>query len=365
MSDRKRIKTSHPGIYYRETAAGRTYIVWYTGTDGKARFENVPGGERDAIRYRAKVIDRIAHGHKVAPTRTLFSTFARGWLEEQVNLRATSYEAYKYGIEKHLIPRLGERTKLSAIDVNRVASMISQMQREGLAPGTIRHVLKPLSRVMATAVRRGMVGVNPVSLLDRSERPQGSSMKMNILDSEEIRLFLSKASETYYPLLATAIFTGLRRGELLSLRWEDVDWNAGVIRVGESKTSAGVREVVLMDSLKQILATHSLKCESLDSEWVFPNRNGAKMNPRTVGRCALKPTLERAGITKRIRFHDLRHTFASMLISHGHEPTYVAEQMGHTSASFTLKTYGHLMDRDRKRETQRRRMEEAFGEVLS
>jgi integrase len=185
---------------------------------------------------------------------------------------------------------------------------------------------------------------------------------MNILDSNEIVLVLNNATDHWRPLLTTAIFTGLRVSELLDLRWDDVDWEAGVVRVNDSKTPAARREVVLMDSLQQMLAARSL--EPNLSGYVFESTTGKRMDRKGPGKYGLKPALKRAGITKRVRFHDLRHTFASILIAAGNDPLYVAEQLGHTNASFTLRTYGHLMDRDDRRRVAREKMQSAFGQVL-
>jgi len=361
---RKRHKTRQPGVYYREQADGtRQYLIWFMGTDGKPRFENVAGGERDAVRARAKVVDRIAHGHKIAPSRITFAEFAREWLEEQVNLRPNSISAYTNSIENHLIPSIGVRTRLRDVDVNRVVRLIREMQKAEQKANSIRQVLKPLSRIMKTAVRRGLVTTNPVELLERSERPQSDQATMNILDSNEISLVLTNATDHWRPLITTAIFTGLRVSELLDLRWEDIDWDAGVVIVRDSKTHAGLREVVLMHSLQRMLAAKSL--EPSVSGHVFETRTGRRMDRKSVGTHGLKPALIKAGITKRVRFHDLRHTFASILIANGNDLLYVAEQIGHTNPAFTLRTYGHLMDRASRRKDARDKMQAAYGEVLS
>ncbi len=363
MPSRPRIKTRHPGIYYRERPGGeRQYVIWYTGTDGKPRFENVPGGEQDAVKARARILDRIAHGHSVAPTKLTIAEWAPQWLEERDNLKPRTRETYAYQIAQHIVPRLGT-TRVCDLSVNHVARLISDMRAEGLSAWTINGTLGPLSGMMRTAVRRGMAPSNPVQLLDRHERPKTAGAEMNILDTNEIKLFLNSATKTYRPLLATAIFTGLRMSELLNLRWEDVDWDAGVIHVRDSKTAAGVREVVLMPALQQILAAHSLENEG--STYVFETRDGQPMKRRTVHRRALEDTLRRAGITKRIRFHDLRHTHASILIDQGHPETFICEQMGHANAAITRRIYGHLFDRDKRREDARAKLEASFGEVLS
>lgn len=359
MPDRPRISTRHPGVAYREKAdSSRQYMIWYTGTDGKPRWQNTPGGEKDAVRARAKIVDRIAHGHKVAPSRTLFADFARSWLEERQNLAPKSVESYRNSIETHLIPRLGPRMKLCDVDVDSVARLIDSMRKEGFKAWTIRTTLTPLGGIMTTATRRGLAPANPVLQLERAERPKGDQAKMNILDTDEIGLLLNNAPDNWRMLFAAAVFTGLRVSELLSLRWEDVDWAEGVLRVRGTKTKQAEREVVLMPTLQRQLASHSLETNNYAGSNVFAG-------DRKSALFALKRTLKKAGIEKHVRFHDLRHTFASILISEGYDLAYVAEQMGHANISTTLNTYAKLIDRKKKREAARMKMESAYGEVLA
>lgn len=362
MSDRKRHKTRHPGVYYRETDGGRQYIIWYVGTDGKARFENVPGGEKEAVQARARIIDRMAHGHRVAPTKAKVSEYADLWLESYHPKSERTLELAQWAVDKHIKRLLGNQ-RVTELNVHKIAWYIQTLQQEGKKAWTIRCTLTPLRHILKRAVREGLLPANPMDSLERSERPASDQRKIEILDSDEIQVFLGAATKTYKPLLATALFTGLRISEVLNLRWEDVDWKNNVLRVEKSKTQAGVREVVLMPSLRKMLAEHKLE-QRPDAEFVFETKAGEQMKRRTVLRRAMEDTLRRAGITKKLRFHDLRHTYASIMIAQGHPETFIAEQMGHTSAATTLRIYGHLFDRDQRREEAREKLEEEFGQVL-
>jgi integrase len=361
VADRPRIKTSHPGVYYREQAGKRQYIIWYRGTDGRERFENVPGGERDAVLARAKILDRMAHGHRVAPTKVKLDVYAKRWLESYSPQAARTKELAEWAVEKHIIRLLGQH-RVTELDVSKVAWYIAELQREGKKAWTIRATMTPLRHILKSAVRDGLLPTNPMDLLERNERPKGDQRKMEILDSDEIGIFLNAATEWYKPLLATAIFTGMRISEICNLRWDDVDWDEGILTVRKSKTRAGEREIVLMPELQQILARHSLEHEG--SEFVFETHEGQQMKRRTVLRRAMEDTLRRSGIQKKLRFHDLRHTHAAMLIDQGHPDSFIAEQMGHTSISTTHRIYGHLIDRDKKRAEARAKMSSAFGQVL-
>lgn len=348
-------------MYFRERPDGsRTYIIWYQGTDGKERFENVPGGERDAVRARSRIIDRKARGEKIAPSNLKVKDWAPQWLEERSDIRDKTREAYAISIRCHIVPRLG-KYRVCDLSVDHVARFISELRAEGKKAATINMALGVISAMMKTAVRRGKASVNPVPLLERNERPKNDTRKMEILDTDEIQLLLSRVSKTFYPIVATAVFTGLRINELLSLRWEDVDWKAGVLRVKDSKTKAGIREVVLMPGIQKMLAELSLEGQY---ELVFPTLTGSKHYPDTVRR-ALKAGLKAAEITKPFRFHDLRHTYASILIHHRHDKAYIAEQMGHANSYITDRVYGHLFDKAKKHEAAREQLEAEFGEILT
>lgn len=362
MSDRKRIKTAHPGVMYRERPDGsRQYLIWYQGTDGRGRFENVPGGERDAVKARARIVDRINHGHKVAPTRIKMDAYSRTWLEG-LDHKPQTIRTYGWAIEKHIIPQLG-RYRVSEMDVHRVARFISQMKKEGYKAWTINNALTPLRLILKRAMRDGFIPVDPFPLLERSERPKGDQKEMSILDTDEIQTFLGAATDWYRPLLSTAIFTGMRRGELLNLKWEDVDLDAGIIKVQDSKTRAGIREVILFPALEKILRRHKL-AQHQGAVYVFETHERRQMRGDVVLKSAMKATLKRSGIKKEMRFHDLRHTYASILIHQGQTDQFICEQIGHSSSAVTRRVYGHLFDREARREDARARLEAEFGGIL-
>jgi len=175
---------------------------------------------------------------------------------------------YGTGIRVHIVPRLG-RLKLSAVTEDDVAGLMAHMRGKGYAAWTIRGVLTPLGRIYSTAVRRGLAPSNPVRRLERGERPSVQRREMRVLDSAEIGKLLDAAPALYRPLIATALFTGTRQGETLGLRWADVDFDAGLIRVrrqlgrdgtlAQPKTAQAVRDVLLIPSLARILREHKAR----------------------------------------------------------------------------------------------------------
>jgi hypothetical protein len=244
-----------PGIYFRKLSDGsKRYEVSYTDSDGRRRWKMVDGGQRDAERARRAILAEMDKGQRVAPSREKFEIVAERWLERQEGvLRPRTVGRYRSDVRVHLLPRFGH-LRLDEITEDRVAGLIAEMTREGYAGWTIKGVLTPLSRILGYAARQGWIARNPVTRLERDERPKTSRCEMRVLERDEIARLLAAAPDRYRALLATAVFTGLRQGELLGLRWEDVDLDAGLIRVRwqlgrdgsrvEPKTQQAKRDIV-------------------------------------------------------------------------------------------------------------------------
>jgi integrase len=175
---------------------------------------------------------------------------------------------------------------------------------------------------------------------------------MSFLETKEIKILLESTKENdpdFYPLLLTAISTGLRREELLALKWSDVDFKEGKIsvtknifkgQIQEPKTKTSIRKMNMPRILIDVLKEH--KNKGLKSEIVFPNKEGSYLDPENMVKRHFNKNLKVAGI-KKIRFHDLRHTFATALIAQNVPIKYIQAQMGHSSIQVTLDRYGHLM----------------------
>ena len=186
--------------------------------------------------------------------------------------------------------------------------------------------------------------------------------KSRLHTAREILKFFPSRSDFHgdYVLFLTAILTGMREGELLGLQWNDVDWTAKKIRVRRAlwrgkldgkwqcllqapKSKAAIRDIDVGDELLQELRKHKLVSPKSHLDLVFCSSDGKPLEVRTLMRWHFHPALERAGL-RRIRFHDLRHTYASLLIAQGENPKYIQRQLGHASIKTTFDTYGHLME---------------------
>jgi len=262
-----------------------------------------------------------------------------------------------------------------------VAGLIRDLETKGLSSATIAGILVALGGVLNAAVRDGFLPSNPIRKLAPDERPEVKSKGKRPLDSAEIEALLAAASPTYSTLLATAIFTGLRCGEILGLKWSDLDVADGFVRVerqygrdrsyAELKTNAGLRSVVLAPSLSKLLAEHRRASRfSGADDPVFASRAGTPLSHRNVTRRGMEAAVKRAGLDevpgKRTpSMHDCRDTFASILIARGEDVVYVSRQLGHARPSMTLDVYADLFDRHAHAERARASMESLAGGLLA
>lgn len=302
------------------------------------------------------------------------SQYATSWLDGLEGLVLPStVEAYAGRLERHVLPRLGNR-RLNEIAVDDVLALISYLRMRGYSGTTIAVTLTPLSRLFTHAARRGLIQVNPVSKLDRGERPRVSRQDRPVLTPEEIGRLLEAAPSRFRTMVATAILSGLRQGELLGLHWRDVDFENEVIRVRTAlsrkrrdvhpKTERAVRDVILMPALAQLLRQHKRESKfNRPDDYVFTTTVGTPVHAAHISLRALKPALERAGL-RDMRWHDLRHTFASLLIAGGANITFVSRQLGHTSSQITLGIYSHLLDGDEQARRTRAMLEGMVGSVV-
>ncbi len=343
--------TNYPGIYLRN---GK-YEISYTDSNMVRRFKTVPGGLRDAQRARAKILERMHGGERIAPSKKTVAELADLYMDSAYHLRPRTRVTYESLIKAQVKPRIGN-VKVSALTRRRIGALVGDMIQEDFTTWYIRGVLTVLSRMSAYAVEEGWLGANPVSQLDKNQRPKGQRKEMTILDSGGVYLLLSKSNGNYKDLFRLLIFTGLRIGEALALDWEDIDFDRSHLRVRTSKTSAGVRTVELPEFLLKSLAS----MEGVSGP-VFLNQFSERMKYRVVAR-SFKATLKRAKLPD-MRVHDLRHTYASLQISLGEDAVYVASQMGHSDPGMTYKIYAQLFDGDKRKAAARERMNSAFEGV--
>jgi integrase len=358
----KRHRTRHRGITYRLLADGsRVYSVYCKGS-----YMPVEGGEKEALALQAELRGKVARGQRITPPKTTFAEAAEEWFASKRKLRPWTRKGYRDFLDRILLPRFGPM-RISAINADHVAKLIRDLEAQGLSGKTIENYLLPLGGTMRFAVRRGLIATNPVNLLTNDERPHRSPRKeKHVWSDEDIEALLGacdqiaaqpEARYDYAPLIRTAVYTGLRLGELLGLQWHDMDLEDGALHVrrqwtrsneyGPTKTPAGVRRLPLPKELVQFFAALKLASDhSGDEDPVFASREGTPLGHRNVARRGFEPAVAIAGITE-VTFHDTRHAFASRMIARGIEPVTLAKLMGHEDIRETLNTYSHLWDRVR------------------
>ena len=290
------------------------------------------------------------------------------WLDKWINefmvftIREGTLAAYKSLIEHQIKPYLGNRP-LSTLTTNEIQKFYNTVKKNGrvhqdkngsneLADSMIRKIHMMLHESLETAVRQRLVVNNPTN---GTTIPKNNYPAKQILNDEQLDRFMEviKSDERWYDFFYTELTTGLRRGEICGLRWEDFDEQNGklkihrsvgrikngVLPIGETKTETGMREILLPPSTTELLLKRK---ENAIGDWIFPNfyRPEEPLNPQSAY-THLKVLLKKAELPL-IRFHDLRHTFATHAIAGGVDAKTLSGLLGHTNASFTLDAYTHV-----------------------
>jgi integrase len=287
--------------------------------------------------------------------RLTVGAFLHRWLDAtRPAVAPSTLDVYETQVRLHLIPHLGG-VKLVALGPAHVQALLGTLEREGANPAGRQRAYRVLRQAMTQAVRWGLVMRNPT---DAVKRPRAPRNEFRTLTAEEARTFLAAAREDrFHALYVLAITTGLRQGELLGLRWEDVDLTDGAVHVrrtllelhgklwdGEPKTPGARRPVDLLAIATDALHAHHARmlAEGHPHGRIFCDTDGGPVRKSNLVRRSFRPLLRRAQLP-RIRFHDLRHTHATLLLQAGVHPKVVQERLGHSDIGLTLNTYTHVV----------------------
>ena len=260
-----------------------------------------------------------------------FEDLAEYWLEQysKVNNSPSQYQKNRERLEKHLIPYFQD-TAVCRINAKMIEEYIAS-KVEKIKPATINRTLSILSKMFNDAIRWGYLKENPMKQISKLREEQEA---FNYLPQDEARKLLENCSEDFYPICCCALYTGMRVSEILGLKWKNVDLKERIITVEKSKGKR-IRYIPIHQHLLEVLK--KMKKNS-SSELVFPNREG-KIRKRDL-RSVLNNALKTAGL-RRIRFHDLRHTFASNFVMQGGSILSLQKILGHQDLKMTLR-YAHL-----------------------
>ncbi|MBW8285049.1 MAG: site-specific integrase [Rhizobium sp.] len=396
MSVRKREWTSPKG------EAKSAWVVDYFDMAGKRRLKTFRL-KKEAERFAATASVEVRHGTHVADSASATVEAAgKLWLASAraAELERATIEDYERHLRLHLVPLIGA-AKLSSLTIAKVRAFEDQLREEGRSPAMVKKVLVSLGSLIADAQERGLVARNVVRDMKgrrgsgekRQEKRQKGRLKIgvDIPTREEVKALLGSLSGRWRPLILTAAFCGLRASELRGLRWQDIDFDKGRIRVhqradrfndiGRPKSETSERTVPAPPMVINALREWKLACPKRDTgkvdehgqkimtfELVFPNGQGKVEQLNNILRRGLHPAWVAAGIAidtgevdekgkpvlapKYTGMHCLRHFFASWCINRkedgglGLTPKIVQERMGHSSIALTMDRYSHLFPKD-------------------
>jgi len=350
----------------------RYYAVIYEGRDpvtGKERRSWHPAGtdRAEAERLTAKLAK--AETAKVDAVRSLtFGAYMTGqWLPaKKLQLAASTYRGYERNVALHVIPTLG-RTSLRRLRYQQIESLYDSLlhpsEGRGLAPKTVYAVHLIIRGALADACRRGLVTRNVADVAGAPKQRALQRVEGTSLTDTELRtLMRAAAGHRFFPIYWLTAMTGMRRNEVLGLKWPDIDFakkrlhlNRGLVAVGyevhqtRGKTKTSRRTIDLDGTTLEVLtgwkAYQAAELAAVgitnDDQWVFTNGDGDNLHPQAVY-TAFRRLVDNTDIP-RVRFYDLRHTHGSLLIKEGVPVKVVSERLGHSHIAFTIQTYQHVI----------------------
>ena len=357
------------------------YTVGHDPETGKAIIKNVLGTTQAEVKEKLKKAIEENVGIDYGRVRNYtVGTWLEVWMENyaKIKLRPSTYKTSQGFLKNHIKPQLGKipLNDLTTLNLQqfykkllaegRVERIESQKQPKGLSTKTVRYIHQIISSALKLAVEQRLIARNPA---DGCALPKVEHKEMKTLTADQLSAFFQEAKDSgVYELYYLDLATGLRRGELLGLKWTDVDLDRGVLKIQRAisrqngkvveaplKTKNAYRTLPLSADAISVLKMQ--KCKVGNSEWVFPSPTGGPMSPDSVLHM-LQRVLKRAGLP-RIRFHDLRHTFATMALQNGVDVKTVSSMLGHYSAGFTLDTYAHVTT------SAKREAAKTMGSILS
>ena len=285
------------------------------------------------------------------------------WLTDSVRdtVRPTTFERCEQMVRLHIRPVLGQ-LKLKNVTPTHVRGLYREKLDAGLSPRTVQYIHVTLHKALKQAIADGLI---PRNATEAVKPPQVRREEMRPLTAEQVRILFDAAEgDRLAALYVLAVTTGLRQGELLGLKWDDVDLEGGTLRVRRTlttakgglqltapKTKGSRRTVKLTQKAVQALRSHLERqlgeIDRAGSLWrenglIFASESGDPLDRRNVTTHRFKPLLRQAGLPQ-IRFHDLRHTCATLLLTKNVNPKIVSEMLGHASIAITLDTYSHVL----------------------
>jgi integrase len=333
--------------------------------DGKRKRKAIYGTTRAQV---ARKLTAALHDHQrglpLPDERLTVESYLARWLEDvaKPTIRTSTFEGYERKVRRHVLPHVG-RLALAKLGPRDLSELYAKLLANGLSPATVQYVHAILHRALDQATRWNLIPRNPADLVDA---PRPERHEMAVLSPEQVSTLLTAAAgDRHEALYVVAVTGGLRLGELLGLRWADLNWENGTLQVrrtlgrtkkyglsfSEPKTQKGRRSVTLPQVAIEALRRHKarqneekMKLRNVwdDGDLIFPNEIGRPMERQNLVRRSFKLLLKKAELPD-VRFHDLRHTAATLLLRLGEHPKVVQERLGHATIAVTMDIYSHVM----------------------
>jgi integrase len=374
--------------HIRRRGEGSWELKYETGTDphtGKrtTRYASFKGTKREAQAELVRLMETVRRGGHIDPIKLsltkYFDRWEQGWLALQVGPKTR--ERYIELLRLHVRPHIGALL-LHKLQPVHLAELYGKLLKQGLSPSTIAHVHRVVRKALTVAMEWSLLSRNPAAV---AKPPRGQAREIEIITVEQAQKILHCfRGRSLYPIIALALATGMRRGELLALRWNNVDLDAGRIqversleqtkaglRIKEPKTKHGRRGIRVPPSVVAELRAHWTQQQQHrlklglgragNDDLVFPRWDGTLRSPNATS-TEWRQLLAEFKLPA-VSLHALRHTHASQLIAAGMDVITISRRLGHASATITLNVYGHLFGSgdDRAAEI----IEAAFGKALT
>lgn len=333
----------------------------------KQKWYTIHGDKKDAEKFLTEKLRELDTGTFIDTISITVNDYLKYWFEQCCvpNQSPTTYESYQKNIKLHINPILGD-IKLKDLQPLHLQTFYSNRLKTGLSKTTVLYLHRILHSALEQAMKWQLL---PRNIADNVDPPKPNKFIAQVLDSTQITelINISKDTDIYIPIMI-AISTGMRRGEILGLTWDNVDFNNNTIKIVkalyntknglvflEPKTVKSKRIINIPPTLCNILKEHKQNQEKLknrlgknyiDKNLVCCLEDGSAINPDTFTP-KFRKLLTKSDLPK-IRFHDLRHSHASLLLSQGVQPKMISERLGHSNINITMDLYSHIYEATNK-----------------
>lgn len=329
----------------------------------RRKYYTVRGTKKDAEKFLTEKLRELDTGILGENINMNFTEYLKFWLQNSCNknLSINTYEEYELKVNKHIVPYLGN-IKLDKLKPLQIQNFYTLKLEQGLSERTVISFHKIIHRALEQALKWQLISIN---VCNGVEKPKVKKNKVDILNEKELKelLKIAKSTKLYVPVFI-ASYTGMRRGEILGLTWDNVDLKNNVIKIEktlsstkngivftEPKTETSKRNIAISKDISQILK--KVQVEQLKNKMRLGNLyqnnnlvcckdNGDFINPKSFSRDF--HNLLKANNFKIIRFHDLRHTHASLLVKLGVHPKEISNRLGHSDIQITMNIYSHIYE---------------------